>query len=226
MPHLGYGTFSTRLGIDFTSAKHMFLTGTPSSYVGTPVALGIAYWYYKKKNSKNSKKLCDGVYENTKTRTLPKELNNVIRRTVDKAIEYYTSAIEIRPPEKSEDLSTFYQNRAAAYENLNNYEAVINDTTKALEYNTSYLKALYRRTKAYEELGEWHNEDPIMKSVEEYKKNKKDPSELSGFRLVIHHLAEENFDEIIPNFDVEINRREPNLPETLLVRATFKLLQG
>ncbi|GFR07346.1 mitochondrial import receptor subunit TOM70 [Trichonephila clavata] len=283
--------------------------------VGTPVALGIAYWYYKKKNSKNSKKLCDDVYENTETRTLPKELNNIIRKKndlsknpetpfskakafkeqgnkffkegqFDKAIECYTSAIEICPPEQSEDLATFYQNRAAAYENLKNYEAVVNDTTKALECNKSYLKALYRRAKAYEELGEWHkcleditgvcmfdgfrtenylkmtdrvikelskkeaketfskrepklpskhfirhyfisfSEDPIMKSVEEYKKNKKDPSELSGFRLVIHHLAEENFKEIIPNCDVEINRRGPDLPEALLVRATFKLLQG
>lgn len=36
----------------------------------------------------------------------------------DKAIECYTEAIRVCPPEKVEDLSTFYQNRAAAYEQL------------------------------------------------------------------------------------------------------------
>ncbi|GFS36959.1 mitochondrial import receptor subunit TOM70 [Trichonephila inaurata madagascariensis] len=46
--------------------------------IGTSVALGFAYWYYKKKNSENSKKLCDDVYENTEAKPLPKELKNII----------------------------------------------------------------------------------------------------------------------------------------------------
>lgn len=36
----------------------------------------------------------------------------------DQAIECYTEAIRICPTEFKEDISTFYQNRAAAYENL------------------------------------------------------------------------------------------------------------
>jgi len=36
----------------------------------------------------------------------------------DKAIECYTEAIEVCPSNRHEDLSTFYQNRAAAYEQL------------------------------------------------------------------------------------------------------------
>ncbi|GFQ71534.1 hypothetical protein TNCT_686681 [Trichonephila clavata] len=46
--------------------------------VGTSVALGFAYWYYKKKNSKNSKKLCDDVHENAEDKPLTKELKNII----------------------------------------------------------------------------------------------------------------------------------------------------
>uniref|UniRef100_A0A493THD0 Uncharacterized protein n=1 Tax=Anas platyrhynchos platyrhynchos TaxID=8840 RepID=A0A493THD0_ANAPP len=34
------------------------------------------------------------------------------------AIQCYTEAISLCPPEKNLDLSTFYQNRAAAYEQL------------------------------------------------------------------------------------------------------------
>lgn len=36
----------------------------------------------------------------------------------DKAIECYTEAIEVCPTEKSQELATYYQNRAAAHEQL------------------------------------------------------------------------------------------------------------
>ncbi|XP_054717790.1 mitochondrial import receptor subunit TOM70-like isoform X2 [Uloborus diversus] len=206
----------------------------------------------------------------------------------DKAVECYTSAIEICPPEYVDDLATFHQNRAAAYENLKNFQAVIDDTSKAVELNGRYVKALYRRAKAYEEIKELQkcledvtavcmldgfqneaylkmtdkvlkelskviaketfskqeprlpskhfarhyfisfSEDPVMKSVEEYKNVKQDRnvSELSGYRLVIHNLAEEDFEQVIPNCNVEIERSGPDMPEALLVRGTFKLLQG
>lgn len=36
----------------------------------------------------------------------------------DKSIECYTEAINVCPPENRDDIATFYQNRAAAYEQL------------------------------------------------------------------------------------------------------------
>lgn len=48
----------------------------------------------------------------------------------------------------------------------------------------------------------------------------------SGFRLVIHNLAEENYEDVINNCNVEIERSGPDIPEAYLVRGTFKLLQG
>jgi len=36
----------------------------------------------------------------------------------DKAIECYTEAIDICPADHKDDIATFYQNRAAAYEQL------------------------------------------------------------------------------------------------------------
>lgn len=63
------------------------------------------------------------------------------------AIKCYTEAIDVCPVQKEQDLSTFYQNRAAAYDQLENLDAVFNDCTRALELNKRYLKAMDRRAK-------------------------------------------------------------------------------
>ncbi|XP_071552993.1 mitochondrial import receptor subunit TOM70-like isoform X2 [Panulirus ornatus] len=68
------------------------------------------------------------------------------------AIKCYDQAIETCPPENTVDLSTFYQNRAAAYEQQKNWECVLRDCTAALELNERYVKALQRRAKACEVL--------------------------------------------------------------------------
>lgn len=70
----------------------------------------------------------------------------------EKAIECYTKAIELCAKEDQADLSTFYQNRAAANEQLQNWSAVVSDCTSAIELNPKYSKALHRRAKAYEAL--------------------------------------------------------------------------
>nr|CAD7199459.1 unnamed protein product [Timema douglasi] len=66
------------------------------------------------------------------------------------AIERYNSAIEICPTDKTQDLATFFQNRAATYEQLRLYEKVKEDCSRALELNPRYVKALQRRAKACE----------------------------------------------------------------------------
>jgi len=69
------------------------------------------------------------------------------------AIEAYTKAIETCPPESTEELSQFYQNRAAAWESLKNYEKVIEDCSKAIELNPKYTKCIQRRARAAETIG-------------------------------------------------------------------------
>uniref|UniRef100_UPI00398F0C17 mitochondrial import receptor subunit TOM70 n=1 Tax=Pristiophorus japonicus TaxID=55135 RepID=UPI00398F0C17 len=70
----------------------------------------------------------------------------------DQAIQCYTEAIGLCPLNQKQDLSTFYQNRAAAFEQLQKWKEVAEDCTKAVELNPKYIKALYRRAKAYERL--------------------------------------------------------------------------
>lgn len=287
--------------------------------IGTPVALGLAYWYIKNRRDKKTQQPSDeeaapqtvqnsqksknerpvDATENGQlfTSESPHEKAKAFKNNgnklfkegkFDKAVECYTNAIKICPPEEKSDLATFYQNRAAAYENLKNYTETINDCSKALELNKDYIKALQRRARSYEAIGNLEkcleditavcmmegfrnqpsllltdrvlkklsktkaremfknrvpclpskhfirhyfisfSEDPIMKSVEEYKKEQeeKKSAQLSGFRQVIRCLAEEKFDDVIPNCAVEIERDGPDTPEALLVRGTFKLLQG
>lgn len=77
------------------------------------------------------------------------------------AIDYYNKAIEACPKSNPLDLSTFYQNRAAAYEQLKKWSAVEADCTAALELNSRYVKALSRRAKANE------NMDHLTESLED-----------------------------------------------------------
>lgn len=68
----------------------------------------------------------------------------------NEAIEFYDQAIDTCPKTNPTDLSTFYQNRAAAYEQLQKWSSVKDDCTSALQLNPRYIKALYRRAKASE----------------------------------------------------------------------------
>ena len=63
------------------------------------------------------------------------------------AIQCYTQAIQACPEGKKTDLSTFYQNRAAAYEQLEEDQAVISDCSEALKNNSKYVKAMERRAR-------------------------------------------------------------------------------
>uniref|UniRef100_A0A5K3F028 TPR_REGION domain-containing protein n=1 Tax=Mesocestoides corti TaxID=53468 RepID=A0A5K3F028_MESCO len=74
-----------------------------------------------------------------------------------KAIECYTEALEQCPPSAINERATFYQNRAAAQENLHQYEKAIEDCTAALELSPKYLKALNRRAHLYEKIDDLQN---------------------------------------------------------------------
>ncbi|XP_006823305.1 mitochondrial import receptor subunit TOM70-like [Saccoglossus kowalevskii] len=139
--------------------------------IGAPVAVGLAgaYYYTKKKTGVSERKDPEGrTDENVVTESKPPELSPAEKAQseknkgnkyfkggkYDQAIKCYSTAIDICPEENTKDLSTFYQNRAAAYEQLKNYKEVIEDCTCALKLNKQYTKALFRRAKAYEKMGE------------------------------------------------------------------------
>lgn len=149
-------------------------TGTPfpkwqiAIALGTTGAIGLGYWYLR--NNKNSRKTkitdvngksiatsaVNAAADENLTPLKRAQLhktdgnNSFVAGKYDEAIAHYNKAIETCPKEKKIDLATFYQNRAAAYEQLKKWSAVKEDSTKALELNPTYIKALYRRAKACE----------------------------------------------------------------------------
>ncbi|KAK3927906.1 Mitochondrial import receptor subunit TOM70 [Frankliniella fusca] len=152
--------------------------------VGAPLAVaGVSYWYYRK-SGKNRTRNISGTSANgnptsktpsmegpdntietieamianekdslKKAQLYKNEGNKLFKAgKYDDAINMYTKAIEACPSTEKSDV--FYQNRAAAYEQLRNYSKVIEDCSVALELNPRYTKALQRRAKALEQTEE------------------------------------------------------------------------
>ncbi|KAK0739964.1 hypothetical protein B0T21DRAFT_284074 [Apiosordaria backusii] len=67
----------------------------------------------------------------------------------NKAIELYSKAILCKPD------PVYYCNRAACYNALSQWDKVVEDTTAALAFNGEYIKALNRRSNAYDHLGKY-----------------------------------------------------------------------
>lgn len=68
----------------------------------------------------------------------------------DEAILFYDKAIDKCPSENHNDMAIFYQNRAAAYEMLKKWSKVKDDCSNSIIHNPRYVKAYFRRAKAYE----------------------------------------------------------------------------
>lgn len=102
--------------------------------VGIPVtAVSLAaIWYYRKRKVPKSKEIVSKApvsnnvpppaVEQTpleKAQEIKNRGNKYFKgQNYQKAVECYTEAISLCPPDNKQELATFYQNRAAAYEQL------------------------------------------------------------------------------------------------------------
>jgi len=68
----------------------------------------------------------------------------------EEAIRAYTRALDSISEKSSELAIKCYNNRAACYKQLSNFDGVIGDSTSVLEYKPDDVKALMRRAQAYE----------------------------------------------------------------------------
>ena len=91
-----------------------------------------------------------------------KEEGNAAFKACDyeEALLKYTEAIQLT--EKDADKSLFLKNRAAVNLKTENFRAVVDDCTKALELTPNDPKALYRRCQAYESLDKAENETGFL----------------------------------------------------------------
>lgn len=82
----------------------------------------------------------------------------------EKSIEWYTDALRVCPKSFGTERSILYANRAAAYLHQDLKELAIEDCNKSLELNDTYVKALLRRAKLYEDT------DKLDESLSDYKR--------------------------------------------------------
>jgi len=145
--------------------------------IGIPVAAALAFILFGpeggdgsgQKKKKKAKKEAEAVKDPTPLGEGKVEIEDVIEGPTDPfekavaaknrgnkyfrgaryelAIKNYSEAIEMCPKDKSLDLATFHQNRAAAYDQQENLELVIEDCDTAINLNNKYVKALDRRAR-------------------------------------------------------------------------------
>lgn len=108
-------------------------------------------------------------------------------------------------------MSTFYQNRAAAYEQLKKWSAVRDDCTSALELNARYIKALHRRARANECLNEFFAslEDITATCILESFQNN---SSLTFADRILKHIGQADAEQAM-------RTRTPVVPSSCFIRT-------
>ncbi|GLJ37178.1 hypothetical protein SUGI_0754180 [Cryptomeria japonica] len=83
------------------------------------------------------------------------------------ALTQYANALDIAPdhPMANDIRSVCYANRGICYYKLNKYEETIKESTKALDLNPAYMKALIRRAEAHEKLEHFEEAIADMKKA-------------------------------------------------------------
>ncbi|XP_065055601.1 mitochondrial import receptor subunit TOM70-like [Rhopilema esculentum] len=129
----------------------------------------------------------------------------------DSAIECYTEAITLCPKEKSDDIATFYQNRAAAHEKMKNWQEVIDDCTQAIKLMPKYTKALARRARANDNVGKKIDclEDVTAVCLLEGFQNQE-------FMIMADRILKEVGKELAAKY---IKERKPTLPSSFFVKS-------
>ncbi|CAL8081297.1 unnamed protein product [Calicophoron daubneyi] len=138
------------------SWKTAALYGIPVLVAG---AAGLSYYLYRRRNQRESAGAEDLPKTPLEAAIALKNRGNKYFKAgqYSKAIELYTEGLERCPAESVTERAALYQNRAAAKENLRQYESAVVDCSSALEISPKYLKALNRRAHLHEKLEAWEN---------------------------------------------------------------------
>ncbi|XP_011699475.1 PREDICTED: mitochondrial import receptor subunit TOM70-like [Wasmannia auropunctata] len=140
------------------------------------------------------------------------------KKKYNQAIIQYSKAITIidncpRRKANINDRMVFYQNRAAANEQLKKYTDVKADCTKALELNPRYMKALLRRARASEQLGDLQAalDDLTTACIDEHFSNR-----------AINVIADEILEKLVKQHVQEnLANKKFTMPSKELVRKYF-----
>eukprot|EP00897_Mesotaenium_endlicherianum_P009178 jgi/Mesen1/8289/ME000045S07736 len=107
-----------------------------------------------------------------------------VKKDFDGALEAYRRALDLVPDHEDakDNRAAYYSNSAICHINLENWEEAVVASTKALELNPSYLKALQRRAQANEKLDKHEDALADLKKVVELDPGNK-PAQIAVRRL-------------------------------------------
>lgn len=122
------------------------------------------------------------------------------------AMEYYTKAIEAKP--LSQETAPCFGNRSFAACKLEQYGQALSDANKAIELDSRYIKAYYRRAAAFMALNKHKNALEDFQKVAELQTELNNPdkfiyAKISECKRLIHRLA---FEKAI---SVEARKEKP-----------------
>eukprot|EP01137_Pigoraptor_chileana_P027038 Opistho-2@9129 len=153
-------------------------------------------------------------------------------RRFDKAVEEYTKAIIVNP-----DIPAYYANRAFAYIKVESYGYALEDSSKAIDMDKTYIKAYYRRASANMALGKFKESLRDLKTVVKFAPNDHDANiKLKECEKIVKRIA---FEKAIATEDkktsidpmeieamaVESDYDGPHLGENITVEFVTGLLE-
>ena len=130
----------------------------------------------------------------------------------DEALYEYTMSIKYCPLNDDKDkeyMSIFYGNRGACYIALEEWESVIEECTHSIEYNDKYIKAYWRRAKAYEKLEKWFDAKSDYNKILEI-----DPD---------HEISKANLTRIEPMVQEQFENQKKEVVDKLKTGANWLL---
>lgn len=130
----------------------------------------------------------------------------------DEALNEYTLAIKHCPLNDDKDheyMSVFYGNRGACYIALEEYESVIEECTESIQHNDKYIKAYWRRAKAYEKVEKWFDAKQDYNQILEI-----DPN---------HEISKANLKRIEPMVQQQFEKQKEEVVDKLKTGANWLL---
>lgn len=109
------------------------------------------------------------------------------------SVATYSKALRLCPLKHLKDRSVLYANRAASKAKLARTESAIEDCTKAIELDDTYLKAYMRRAKLYEETEKLDESLADYKKILEFDRSNKEALQ-AQYRLP--HMIEERNEKL------------------------------
>jgi len=133
-------------------------------------------------------------YDLEKCESLKKEGNDWYKDgQFEEAIDIYTEALYLCPPDQAKLKAIIFANRAACHMQLEKYDLVAADCSDAIASDTTYVKAFMRRCSAYEKLERWHDALTDMQKVVELDPSQR--SRLAGPLARLETRAKEQFEK-------------------------------